>query len=65
MNTDIHRLLDGAFAGIEMTPDAQDLKEEIRANLVARVDELESSGVPSSDAAARALPLRCGFSGLM
>ena len=36
MNSDIHRLLDEAFAGIEMTPDAQDLKEEVRANLVAR-----------------------------
>jgi hypothetical protein len=40
MNTDIHRLLDEAFAGIEMTPAAQDLKEEIRANLAAQVDEL-------------------------
>ena len=28
MSTDIHRLLDEAFAGVEMTPDAQDLKEE-------------------------------------
>ena len=27
-----------------MTPDAQDLKEEVRANLVARVDELEAVG---------------------
>ena len=41
MNTDIHRLLDEAFQGIDMTPDAQDLKEEVRANLVARVDERE------------------------
>ncbi|KHK97994.1 hypothetical protein LK09_09140 [Microbacterium mangrovi] len=55
MNTDIHRLLDEAFAGVEMTPDAQDLKEEIRANLVARVDELEASGVAPADAAARAI----------
>lgn len=53
MNTEIHRLLDEAFAGVDMTPDAQDLKEEIRANLVARVDELEAEGV--SDAAARAM----------
>ncbi|WP_137843090.1 permease prefix domain 1-containing protein [Microbacterium sp. 2FI] len=51
MNTDIHRLLDEAFSGIEMTPDAQDLKEEVRANLVARVDELESAGTSPSDAA--------------
>ena len=55
MNTDIHRLLDEAFAGVEMTPDAQDLKEEIRANLMARVAELESEGASSSDAAPRAI----------
>ncbi len=55
MNTDIHRLLDEAFACVEMTPDTQDLKEEIRANLIARVDELEASGVSSTDAARRAV----------
>jgi hypothetical protein len=55
MNTDIHRLLDEAFAGVEMTPDTQDLKEEIRANLIARVEELEASGVSPTDAARRAI----------
>lgn len=55
MNTDIHRLLDEAFRGVEMTPDAQDLKEEVRANLVARVDELEASGVAPVEAAQRAI----------
>lgn len=55
MNTDIHRLLDEAFQGIDMTPDAQDLKEEVRANLVARVDELESAGVAPADAARQAI----------
>lgn len=55
MNSDIHRLLDEAFAGVNMTPDAQDLKEEIRANLVARVDELEAAGVSPTDAARRAI----------
>ena len=55
MSTDIHRLLDQAFAGVEMTADAQDLKEEIRANLVARVDELEASGRSSADAAREAI----------
>ncbi len=55
MSTDIHRLLDEAFAGVEMTPDAQDLKEEIRANLVARVAELEASGRSSTDAAQLAI----------
>lgn len=52
---DIHRLLDGAFAGIEMTPDVQDLKEEVRANLLARVTELEASGAAPADAAVRAI----------
>ncbi len=55
MNTDIHRLLDEAFQGVEMTPDAQDLKEEVRANLMARADELEAAGATSSDAARQAV----------
>lgn len=55
MNTDIHRLLDEAFQGIDMTPDAQDLKEEVRANLMARADELEAAGATSSDAARQAV----------
>jgi len=55
MNSDIHRLLDEAFAGIEMTPDAQDLKEEVRANLVARTDELEAAGLSAADAARQAI----------
>lgn len=52
---DIHRLLDEAFAGIEMTPDTQDFKEEVRGNLMARVTELEASGISPADAAHRAL----------
>jgi hypothetical protein len=55
MNTDIHRLLDDAFRDVAMTPDAQDLKEEVRANLVARVEELETSGVAPAEAAQRAI----------
>jgi hypothetical protein len=55
MNTDIHRLLDQAFAGVEMTPEAQDLKEEVRGNLVARVSELEASGRPPAEAARAAI----------
>ncbi|QAY74141.1 hypothetical protein ET445_13190 [Agromyces protaetiae] len=51
----IHRLLDEAFADIPYTPETQDLKEEIRANLIARADELESQGVPSAEAARRAV----------
>ncbi len=46
----VHRILDHAFAGVELTPEVQDLKEEIRANLIARVAELESLGRPADDA---------------
>lgn len=52
--TDIHRLLDQAFAGVEMTPEIQDLKEEIRANLVARVADLERAGLSPTAAVRRA-----------
>jgi len=55
MNTDIHRLLDEAFEGVALTPDAQDLKEEVRANLVARVAELEASGIAPAVAAHTAI----------
>lgn len=54
-STDVHRLLDEAFAGVELTPEVQDLKEEIRDNLLFRVAELEASGVEPSDAARRAM----------
>ncbi|HEU0206462.1 MAG TPA: permease prefix domain 1-containing protein [Pseudolysinimonas sp.] len=46
--------MDEAFAGTPSTPETRDLKEEIRANLMARVAELEASGVASQEAAARA-----------
>ncbi|SFR74807.1 hypothetical protein SAMN05428970_1795 [Agromyces sp. CF514] len=52
---DLHRLLDEAFSGIEVTPDIQDLKEEIRGNLLARMGELEASGLSQHDAARRAV----------
>ena len=52
---DVHRLLDQAFAGVEMTPERQDLKEEVRANLVARVAELQADGLTGSAAAHRAI----------
>jgi hypothetical protein len=54
-STDVHRLLDEAFAGVELTPEVQDLKEEIRDNLLFRVAELEASGVEPTDAARRAM----------
>lgn len=54
MNTSVHRLLDEAFAGLPATPDVQDLKEEIRANLLDRVGELTADGVAPDDAARRA-----------
>ncbi len=52
---EIHRLLDEAFSGIDVTPEVQDLKEEMRANLVVRVSELEGSGLPPAAAAQRAI----------
>jgi len=52
---DIHRLLDEAFAGIEITPEVQDLKEEMRGNLVARVADLSSAGVDPAAAARQAI----------
>ena len=55
MNPHIHRLLDEAFAGIAVTPDTQDLKEEVRTNLLARVNELEAAGAAPDDAAQRAI----------
>ena len=53
-NIHVHRLLDEAFRGVEMTPDAQDLKEEVRANLLARAAELETTGLTPADAAIEA-----------
>lgn len=55
MSTSVHRLLDEAFAGIPGTPDVQDLKEEIRANLLDRVAELTAGGVAPDEAARRAI----------
>jgi hypothetical protein len=52
---EIHRLLDEAFVGIDVTADLQDLKEEMRANLVVRVAELERSGLAAEVAAQRAI----------
>jgi len=51
----IHRYLDGVFANIPLTPDAQDLKEEIRGNLAARVAELEATGVDATAASRKAI----------
>ena len=51
----VHRLLDEVFADIPATPDALDLKEEIRANLVARASELEAQGTSPEQAARTAV----------
>jgi hypothetical protein len=51
----IHRYLDDAFAGIPMTPDLQDLKEEIRGNLSARAADLEAGGMDATQAASTAI----------
>lgn len=54
-DTSIHRLLDEVFAGVTMTPEAQDLKEEVRGNLVARVAELQDGGMDAAKAASTAV----------
>lgn len=51
----IHRLLDEAFAGVAMTPELQDLKEELRASLVARAADLQHAGAAPAAAAATAM----------
>jgi hypothetical protein len=55
MSDSIHRLLDEAFAGVTMTPDLHDLKEELRGNLSARVAELQSNGADAAAAATAAI----------
>lgn len=54
-NTSIHRHLDEAFAGVAMTAETQDLKEELRGNLEARVQELQIGGLDPSTAAKKAV----------
>lgn len=54
-SSDIHRLLDEAFAGVTMTPELQDLKEELRGNLAARSAELQASGKDAASAARAAV----------
>lgn len=54
-SSDIHRLLDEAFAGVTMTPELQDLKEELRGNLAARSAELRAKGADGAVAARTAV----------
>jgi MFS family permease len=54
-SSSIHRYLDEAFADVVMTPDTQDLKEEIRGNLAARVAELQAGGMDAPAAATAAI----------
>jgi hypothetical protein len=51
----IHRLLDDAFEGVAMTPELQDLKEELRASLLARAEELQHGGADPAAAATTAM----------
>jgi hypothetical protein len=53
--TTIHRYLDGVFEGLPLTPEVQDLKEEIRGNLTARVTELEAGGLDATAASRKAI----------
>jgi len=54
-HSDIHRLLDEAFTGVAMTPELQDLKEELRGNLAARSAELQAKGMDAPKAARTAV----------
>lgn len=54
-NSNIHRLLDEAFAEVTVKPELQDLKEELRGNLSARVDELVEHGTDPATAATIAM----------
>lgn len=54
-SSDIHRLLDEGFAGVTMTPELQDLKEELRGNLAARSAELRAKGSDAASAARTAV----------
>ena len=45
-NSNIHRLLDEAFLGVAVTPELQDLKEELRGNLSAGEFESHVPFVP-------------------
>jgi len=54
-SSDIHRLLDEAFGGVTMTPELQDLKEELRGNLAARSAELQATGRDAASAARTAV----------
>jgi hypothetical protein len=51
----IHRYLDEAFANVAMTPELQDLKEELRGNLAAKVVELEAKGMKAPAASTAAV----------
>jgi hypothetical protein len=55
LNSDIHRYLDDVFSGAAITPDLQDLKEELRGSLMARVADLQASGATPAVAAAAAI----------
>lgn len=55
VDTSIHRALDRAFAAAPASAEAQDLKEEVRASLLARAADLESAGAAPADAARSAL----------
>jgi len=54
-SSDIHRLLDEAFTDVTMTPELQDLKEELRGNLAARSAELQATGKDAASAARTAV----------
>lgn len=64
-NASIHRLLDEAFAAAAPSEATQDLKDELRTNLTARVTELEADGLDASEAARQAFDELGDISGLV
>src|SRR5699024_5197966 len=51
----IHRYLDEMFETVQMTPELHDLKEELKAGLGARVDELMTAVTSAQEAAVHAI----------
>lgn len=52
--TDLQRYVDGLFRHQRLTPEVQDLKEEILSNMIAKRDDLIARGLSAEDAAEKA-----------
>jgi len=63
--SDIQRYLEEVFAGVVMSADFQDLKEELRAKLLVRVDELRDQGMAADASVQVAISDLGGLDGLI